>query len=263
MIRYGYKSAHKTVVSGFAMSTQLDSCNTYDDSLGAGIRASLPTLLGLWSIGFAAGSIGTLSGYSAQEVGLLASLLYAGSAQLLFYGLAASGSGPLAIAVAVLLINIRYLLMSSALSPFFKNHGTLQKLISGILLTDETFAVAARHAKQFGHLPFRWLLGLDVTAWLNWIVANLLGIEVAGHLPSSVADGLGFSLTAMFIGLLLLNYYASKHRRYELIAIGVAGGTVLVLYLHIDVNLLILTATVVGATAAQMALRLQSVKEGL
>lgn len=234
------------------MYKRLSSQNTLDDSFRAGVRACLPTILGYWSIGFAAGSIGALSGYSFQEIGLLAGLLYAGSAQFLFYGLAAAGGGPIAIALAVLLINIRYLLMGSALSPYFKGHSTAQKLIGGALLTDETFAVAIRHATQFNHLPFRWLLGLDVSAWLNWVVANLTGAEVAGRLPSSYADGLGFSLTAMFIGLVLLNYFASKRRRQELIAIGVASGTSLALFHHIGPNLMIIMATIVGATVALM-----------
>lgn len=234
------------------MYERLLSHNTLDDSFRDGVRACVPTILGYWSIGFAAGSIGALSGYSLQEIGLLAGFLYAGSAQFLFYGLAASGSGPIAIALAILLLNIRYLLMSSALSPYFKGHSAAQKLICGALLTDETFAVAIQHAKQFDHLPFRWLMGLDVTAWLNWIVANLTGAEVAGSLPSSYADGLGFSLTAMFIGLVLLNYFASKRRGQELIAIGVASGTALALFHHLGPNLMILMATVVGATVALM-----------
>lgn len=234
------------------MYARLRSANKSDDSFRAGVRACLPTMLGYWSIGFAAGSIGALSGYSIQEVGLLGGLLYAGSAQFLFYGLAASGSGPVAIALAVLLVNIRYLLMSSALAPYFKGHSAAQKLIAGALLTDETFAVAIRRASQSGRLPFRWLLGLDLTAWLNWIVANLTGAGIAGRLPSAYADGLGFSLTAMFIGLVLLNYFASKQRGYELMAIGMACVTVLALFHRVDPNLLILMATVAGATLALM-----------
>ncbi len=83
-----------------------------------GVAACLPTVLGYWSIGFAAGGVGTLSGFPFSEVLLLAGLLYAGSAQFLFYGMAAAGAGPLAIATAILLVNIRYLLMSSALAPY-------------------------------------------------------------------------------------------------------------------------------------------------
>lgn len=219
----------------------------------AGFRACMPTILGYWSIGFAAGSIGALSGFSLLEIGLLAGLLYAGSAQFLFYGMATAGAAPLAIILAVFLVNIRYLLMSSALSPFFKGQTIARKLVGGALLTDETFGVASQHAKQHGVLPFRWLLGLNVTAYLNWLVANLAGAALAGSLPESLTEGLAFSLTAMFIGLLLLTYFASSNRWRELVAIFAAAGSVIVLFGRVDPNVAILIATVAGATVATLS----------
>jgi predicted branched-subunit amino acid permease len=41
-----------------------------------GVIACLPTIPGYWSIGFAAGAIGTLSGFSTLQTALLASALY-------------------------------------------------------------------------------------------------------------------------------------------------------------------------------------------
>ncbi len=132
-----------------------------------------------------AGSIGTLSGYSLLEVGVLAGLLYAGLAQFLFYGMAAAGAAPIAIVFAVLLVNIRYLLMGSALSPYFRGQNIAWKFIGGALLTDETFGVAAQHAKEHGNLPFFWLLGLNVTAYINWLIANLVGVALARPWPAA------------------------------------------------------------------------------
>ena len=57
-----------------------------------GVIACLPTIPGYWSIGFAAGAIGTLAGFSILETALLAGLLYTGSAQFLFYSLWAAGA---------------------------------------------------------------------------------------------------------------------------------------------------------------------------
>lgn len=219
-------------------------------SFRAGIRACLPTILGYWSIGFAAGSIGALSGYGFAGVGLLAGLLYAGSAQFLFYGMTAAGAGPFAIIFAVFLVNIRYLLMSSALSPFFSSQDIRRKFLGGALLTDETFGVAAQFAKAHGTLPFRWLLGLNVTAYVNWVVANLAGAALAGSLPPSFTEGLAFSLTAMFIGLLLLTYYASKRPGSELVAILAAACAIAALFARVDSNIAVLVATVAGATIA-------------
>ena len=92
-----------------------------------GVIACLPTIPGYWSIGFAAGAIGTLSGFSTLQTALLASALYAGSAQFLFYSLWATGAEIASVVLSILLVNLRYLLMSSAISIFFRPYTVLQK----------------------------------------------------------------------------------------------------------------------------------------
>lgn len=222
----------------------------YNDSFLSGARACLPTVLGYWSIGFAAGGIGALSGYSVQDVALLAGFLYAGSAQFLFYGLDASGAGVLAIVLAVLLVNIRYLLMSSALSGYFSGQSGIKKFVGGAFLTDETFGVAAQQAKARGYLSYRWLLGLNLTAYVNWLFANLTGAVFAKSLPPSVTKGLSFSLTAMFVGLLLLTFFASNQKGRELMAISSAIASAFLVFKFIDPNIAILMATMAGASTA-------------
>lgn len=217
-----------------------------------GVKACLPTVLGYWSIGFAAGGIGALAGYSVQEIGWLAALLYAGSAQFVFYSLAASGAGLIAIALGVLFVNVRYLLMSSSLSIYFSGTGISERIAGGVLLTDETFGVASQYGKAFGHLPFRWLLGLNVTAYVNWVSANILGAILANSLPMSLAEGLSFSLTAMFVGLLLLTYFSSPTRGRELVAIVVAATVVLVGFRYVDQNVAVMAATITGAFFSAM-----------
>lgn len=232
----------------------MNNMNCNDNTFSAGLKACLPTIVGYWSIGFAAGTIGALSDYSLLQVGLLAGLLYAGSAQFLFYAMSAINEAPLAIVFAVFLVNVRYLLMSSALCRFFNGQSMVQKLIGGAFLTDETFGVASQYAKEHGIIPFRWLCGLNIAAYLNWLAANLAGAALASRLPVSLVDGLSFSLTAMFIGLLLLTYFAATDRRRELIAIMAAAGMVVILFQWMDRNIAILIATTLGATVATISL---------
>lgn len=221
-----------------------------DEEFAAGIKACMPTVLGYWSIGFAAGGIGSLAGYSILEITWLAGLLYAGSAQFIFYSLDSAGAGVIAIVLGVIFVNVRYLLMSSSLSVHFKDMTAQQKLIGGALLTDETFGVAAQRCAGFGKLPFNWLLGLNLTAYINWVFANIIGAIFARSLPVTLTEGLSFSLTAMFVGLLLLTYFASVNRTYELMAICVAAAVVFLSFHVIDPNLSVVLATVVGALSS-------------
>ncbi|PKH26619.1 branched-chain amino acid permease [Enterobacterales bacterium CwR94] len=226
-----------------------------------GAIACLPTIAGYWSIGFAAGAIGTLSGFSMMQIALLAAALYAGSAQFLFYSLWAAGAEGISVVLSILLVNLRYLLMSSSMSVFFREQTTRQKVISGLLLTDETFGVAVQRAAQQGKIPFAWMFGLNVTAWLNWIIACLVGAGFASALPPSLMAGLSFSLISMFIGLILMTWFASRRKTLETVSILIAVAVTLVTTPHMDVSVVVIIAASIAAAIATLGLQLTR-KEG-
>ncbi|MCU6669028.1 AzlC family ABC transporter permease [Enterobacteriaceae bacterium H4N4] len=221
----------------------------------AGVAACLPTIPGYWSIGFAAGAIGTLSGFTTGQIALLAAALYAGSAQFLFYSLWAAGAEMASVVLSVLLVNLRYLLMSSSMSVFFRDYSTLQKMVSGLLLTDETFGVAVQHGSPQGKISYAWMLGLNVTAWLNWIVACVMGAWLATTLPASLMEGLGFSLVSMFIGLILMMWFASRRKMLETLNIAVAVAITLVCAGSGSLSLVVIVAASLAATLATVLLR--------
>lgn len=222
----------------------------------AGVAACLPTIPGYWSIGFAAGAIGTLAGFTILQTALLAGLLYAGSAQFLFYSLWATGAEVASVVFSVLLVNLRYLLMSSAMSVFFRDHSTLQKIISGLLLTDETFGVAVQHGSQQSKVRFAWMAGLNVAAWLNWILACVVGAWLAAALPPALMEGLSFSLVSMFIGLVLMLWFASRRKALETFSIAAATLVTLLTAGQMDISLVVIMAASVAATLSTLALRL-------
>lgn len=225
------------------------------DEFRAGIAACLPTIAGYWSIGFAAGAIGTLSGFTTGQIALLASALYAGSAQFLFYSLWAAGAEMASVVLSVLLVNLRYLLMSSSMSVFFRDYTTLRKVVSGLLLTDETFGVAVQRASPQGKISYPWMLGLNITAWLNWIIACVAGAWLATTLPASLMEGLGFSLVSMFIGLILMMWFASRRKILETINIVVAVAITLLTAGSSSLSLVVILAASLAATLATLLLR--------
>ncbi len=184
----------------------------------AGCIACVPTVLGYLAIGFSAGALARVSGMSGMEVALMSLILYAGSAQFIVAGMASSHAATSSILVAVFFINLRHLLMSAYLVPWLKHIGTLKSFILGMQLTDETFGVASVQAQNKGHLTFAWMLGLNLTAYLNWLIGNMAGALLIALFPYNLIDSLQFALVSMFVGLIVLQIFSAKNRLIQIIA---------------------------------------------
>lgn len=105
------------------------------------MQAALPIVFGYVPIGLAFGALARQIGLSLWQIGLMSALVYAGSSQFIAVSLLGAGAGLLTIIVTTFLVNLRHLLMSSALSPYLPrlNGHFLALLAFGV--TDETFAL--------------------------------------------------------------------------------------------------------------------------
>ena len=126
--------------------------------------------------------------------------------------------------------------------PLFKN------LLIGSQITDETFGVAVRHAPQKGYLGERWMIGLNVTAYLNWILATIIGGLFGEWIPIHIY-GMDYALPAMFIGLFVLQLISSKpklaiHLSVAIVAIIIAY----VSHLFMPDSIAVIIATLLVAT---------------
>ncbi|WP_420800475.1 AzlC family ABC transporter permease [Paenibacillus piscarius] len=215
-------------MSGSSQSSDSTAVPESSDTFLQGVKDCLPTLLGYLSIGFAAGVVEKTAGLTLAEIALISIILYAGSAQFIAAGMIAAGSSASAIVVTILLVNLRHLLLSAALSPYFRHLTPLRNLLIGSLLTDETFGVAIQKSAARKQISERWMHGLNVTAYLNWFLANLAGAFFGQWIASPEQWGLDFALPAMFIGLLVLTIMG--RRKYLLdITVGLIAMTVAVL----------------------------------
>jgi len=181
-----------------------------DESFLQGVKACIPTLLGYLSIGFAAGVVEKTSGLSILEITMLSILVYAGSAQFIAAGMVAANGSVMAIIFTIFFVNLRHLLLSAALSPYFRHLTPLKNLFIGCLLTDETFGVAINQSADKKEISEKWMHGLNVTAYLNWIIANIAGAFLGQWIVNPERFGLDFALPAMFIGLLVLQLVSRR-----------------------------------------------------
>ena len=214
----------------------------------SGARAALPVVLGYISIGFAAGVVQRSAGLSVFEVALMSTVLYAGSAQFAAAGMIAASAQPAAVIVTVFFVNLRHLLLSAALAPFFARVPAWKNALIGAQLTDETFVVAWTRLQGRGSVSPAWMAGLNIAAYLSWALATTAGALAGDLVADSRALGFHFALPAMFAALLVLQLasHRSRGRAFAVALFASAGavGAALALPGHWS----IIAATLLGAS---------------
>ncbi|GBD65228.1 putative uncharacterized protein [Tetragenococcus halophilus subsp. halophilus] len=197
-----------------------------------GMKACVPTILGYLGIGFALGVVGKGVGLSVFAIFLMSVIVYAGSAQFIICGLIAIQAPITSIIATVFLVNLRHFLMSLSVAPYFRQASLLENVGIGTLLTDESYGVLTMALKRMGKVSVAWINGLNICAYLTWIVATVLGGLLGNFIPEPEIFGLDFALVAMFLGLFLFQVelpLKTKTRQTLLVLLSV----ILVLYLLI------------------------------
>lgn len=85
-----------------------------------GLRAAWPICLGYVPIGLAFGVLAQKAGLSPLAVGVMSALVFAGSAQFIAVAMLGAGAGIASIIATTFAVNLRHLLMSSALSVYLR-----------------------------------------------------------------------------------------------------------------------------------------------
>lgn len=213
-----------------------------------GVYACIPTLLGYIGIGIAAGVVGKSAHLSVLEITLLAVIIYAGASQFIVSGLMLVATPISAIIFTVFLVNSRHFLMSMATAPTFRKYSILHNIGIGSLLTDESFAVAMNAIANKEPINAAWMHGLNLTAYITWVLSCFIGALIGEWLPDPTKFGLDYALVAMFIGLLYLQLISDKTKRLRNRVIAMLTVTVLLVLLlrFISSEMAILISTFAG-----------------
>nr|WP_141190904.1 AzlC family ABC transporter permease [Terrilactibacillus laevilacticus] len=219
-------------------------------SFSDGIKDCIPTLLGYLSIGFAMGIVAVTSHLSILEIGLLAALVYAGASQFIICAMVAVHSPISAIILTTFIVNLRHLLLSATIAPHFKNSSLFKNIGMGLLLTDESFGVTVNKLAKREPITEQWLNGLNLTAYISWVISCLCGGVFGQWVKNPEIFGLDFSLTAMFVALLILQLHSmnpSKLNHYILLIIYM----IIMMYglsFFVSLDLAVIIATVIVST---------------
>ncbi|WP_307406760.1 AzlC family ABC transporter permease [Neobacillus ginsengisoli] len=215
-----------------------------------GMKDCIPTLLGYISIGLAAGIVGVSSHLSIIEITLLSTLVYAGSAQFIICALLAVNSSISAIIVTTFIVNLRNFLLSATLAPHFTKYSLVKNVGIGLLVTDESFGVASNKIIKGEQINDRWMNGLNITAYICWIISCVIGAVFGNWISNPEMFGLDFALIAMFLALLILqleSIISSKLKHYLCLIIYMITAMI-TLSFFIPSHLAVIIATIIVAT---------------
>jgi 4-azaleucine resistance transporter AzlC len=214
-----------------------------------GAVAAWPICLGYLPAGLAFGVVAQKAGLNPIEIGLMSLVVFAGSSQFIAVSMISAGAGPAAILLATFTINLRHVLMSSALSPYLRGAPKRWIGLFAYGVTDESFAVNMTRFRS-GHWDRMSALTVNHVSNLAWIVSTIVGGYVGELIPSR-SFGIDYALTAMLIALLALQV----KDRHHLFVAAVSGIVALGCSLAASGNTHIIVASVTAATAGLLVRR--------
>lgn len=225
-----------------------------------GVRAALPALV-------ATGTWGLVTGVAMVKVGLstvqalgMTLLVFAGSAQLAALPLVAAGAPVWVILLTATVVNLRFVIFSAGLYPFFKHFPLRKRLLLGYVTSDIGFAMSlqrwtaaqidGREASVSSTERVWFFLGIAAGNWFGWQTMSIAGIFLAAQVPG--AWGLDFAAILALIAL-TVPMINSKSSLVGAVVAGLVAVTAAGFPLKLGLVVAVITG-IAAAVAAEIAL---------
>jgi predicted branched-subunit amino acid permease len=176
----------------------------------AGARSVTPMLVGVAPFGLVAGASPVTGGLGVDVAVGLSVVVFAGASQLAAAEVLADGGSAFVAVLAAWTINLRMLLYSASLAPYFSRERLARRLGVAYLLTDQAYAVSitrwrgddpadaapGTRAERLAHY-----LGAGLLLWVVWQICTVVGAVIGGALPEDAP--VGFAVPLAFLVLLV------------------------------------------------------------
>ncbi|NMA85122.1 MAG: AzlC family ABC transporter permease [Epulopiscium sp.] len=218
-----------------------------NSDLKIGIKKGIPICLGYIPVSFTFGLMAVNGGLPPWFPIFISITNLTSAGQFAGLNLILQNSSLIEIGMTIFIINIRYMLMSLALSQKISpNMSFAKRALISHGITDETFAVASMETEE---ISFEYLLGLIIGPILGWTLGTALGALACSVLPTSIQSAMGIALYAMFIALVIP---ATKHSKKIGIVVFIAvllscAFTWIAFFLTMSSGWKLITATILAA----------------
>lgn len=217
-----------------------------------GIKDGLPIALGYLSVSFTFGITAVNMGIPPITAILISLTNVTSAGQVAGIGIIASGGSFAEMALAQLIINLRYALMSLSLSQKLDSKFNIwHRLAVSFCVTDEVFAVASGKGRD---LPPRYMYGLILLPYLFWSGGTAVGAFLGSILDDVIKSALGIAIYGMFIAIIVP---PSKKNRGVLFTVLLAAALSCIVYYvpafgFITSGISIIICTVIAAAVAAL-----------
>ncbi|UXY15015.1 AzlC family ABC transporter permease [Chitiniphilus purpureus] len=186
----------------------------------AGIRDTLPMLIGAAPFGLIFGTLAGPAGLTPLATLAMSLLVFGGASQFIAISLLAAGTGAWVIIATTFIVNLRHALYGAALRQQVLAWPRAQRALAAFFLTDETFAIVINTLGKGGPVHLRhYYFGSALSMYGNWLAWTLVGLLLGDAVPQLAHWGLEFAMVATFIGIVV----PLLRGRADLLAALVAG----------------------------------------
>ncbi len=164
-----------------------------------GFADGIPIGLGYLSVSFSFGIAAVTQGLPWFAATLISMTNLTSAGQVAGLSIIASAGTLLEMALAQLIINMRYALMSLSLSQKLDaGFTTPHRFLAAFGITDEIFAVSAGKPRD---VTPQYMYGLILLPFICWSSGTLLGGIMGSILPEMLCSALGIAIYGMFIAI--------------------------------------------------------------
>lgn len=160
----------------------------------------MPIGLGYFSVSFGFGIMAVSLGLDILPTVLISMTNLTSAGQAAGVKIIAENGSFAEMALTELVINLRYALMSIALSQKLDESFTLKNRLGvSFGITDEIFAVSS---SQKGKINALYMYGMILISFIGWVSGTFLGAFAGNILPEKISLSLGITLYGMFIAII-------------------------------------------------------------
>lgn len=176
-----------------------------------GVRVQTPFILGNVPFGMITGAAAISAGVDPWLGMAMSVIMFAGAAQLAAISLMAQHAPAGIVVLTVLVVNLRMMMYSAAVAPYFRHTPTLRKWLFAYLLTDHAFALLTTRFDK-DRVPQHvdaYYFGFTSAMWCGWQASVAVGIFAGTLVPAQWS--LDFAIPLVFLSLVLPALQTRSH----------------------------------------------------